>query len=224
MNSRFKWGWSLGVLCGALTCGAGMAAAQDAVLYEVSENVGMKDSGQGMVFQSSSATLLGRLNSGTPLCPAWLAKASGSASCNLSINATANADDTTGIGPVRGSIRVVVQDWNQVDAPELVVVKASFSGTIDFSAAAHGTPIGSITGTYSNAFGVRGTVGEPLRNESGQFSGVFRLPFLYGAGNVVSYWTTEGVVPVRSDELTLGTPSVRLEVTLSPASTSGKRK
>jgi hypothetical protein len=202
------------VVCGMLACGAGVAAAQDGVLYEVSENVSMKDQGQkGLVLQSSSAILMGTLKVGTPLCPAWLGAATGSTFCSLTVNATANADDTTGIGPVKGSIRVVVQDWNKTDGPEVVVIKASFSGTIDLSQAAQqGIPLGAIAGSYDATRGVRGTVGEPYKPHSGSFTGVFRLPFLYG--DSASYLTPTGIVPVGDEELTLGTPTVRLELTL----------
>lgn len=212
MSWRITRGWSLGLLCGALVGGASEVAAQDAVLYEVSENVSMKDQGQrGMVFQSSAATLVGTLRAGTPLCPAWLATATRATSCTLTVSAVANADDDTGIGPVKGSIRVLTQDWNAVDAPEVVVLRATFTGTIDLSQAARQIPLGAITGAY-DASGVRGTVGERYKGHKGNFKGVFRLPFL--SGDQPSYLTPGGVVPVLTEELTLGIPSVRLEVTV----------
>jgi hypothetical protein len=214
MNRRIRWGWSFAALSAALVFSAGAAAAPDAVLYEVTENVSMKAEGdRGMVFQSSEAVLMGRLKSGTPLCPTWLVTATGSTDCTLTVRATAKAGDETGIGPVKGTIRIVVQDGNGVDAAEVVVVKASFSGTIDLSQAAQGVPLGSITGQYQ-ASGVKGTVGEPIK-DAGNFDGVFRLPFLHGSDTNASYLTTSGPVLVGADELTLGSPAVKLEVALS---------
>jgi hypothetical protein len=49
------------------------AHAADGTLYEVSEAIDLKSNGKG--FKSSEATLSGRINAGTPLCPSLAATA-----------------------------------------------------------------------------------------------------------------------------------------------------
>ena len=78
-----------------LTAWPTTAHAADGMLYEVSEAIDLKSNGQGV--KSSEATLSGTVKAGTPLCPAWVAKALKTDSCWVIAHATGGADDTTGV-------------------------------------------------------------------------------------------------------------------------------
>ena len=184
------------------------AAAVDAILYEVTEAV--KVTGKGGAFKSSTATLTGEIAAGTALCPTWLTQQYNLSTCTIVVRATGHADDTTGIGPAGGDFDIVIQDWNNADAPELVVMKGTMQGTIDLSPAFQKQqPLGSITGKF-NAAGVAQTVMSGSR-ASGTFSGTFRLPFRQGGRP--SYLLDDGtVVLAQPQEFSLGQAMVRLEV------------
>lgn len=206
---------AIATLALTVVAGAAGAFAQDAVLYEVTEAVsleGLSVGGVGFTFQSSTATLMGKLKVGSPLCPASLATTAGASTCTIAVTATGRADDNTGVGPVSGTIRVMVQDWNRNDGAEVVAEKATFSGTLDLSPAAQrGVPLGSISGTYkSQGTGLIGGLLSALLSHSGHFKGTFRLPF--DSNGQASYLTPAGVVPIAPAELTLGIPAVRLEI------------
>jgi hypothetical protein len=190
----------------------GPAAAVDGVLYEVTEAV--KVTGGGGKFKSSTATLTGDLASGTALCPAWLTQQLNMATCMIIVRATGKADDVTGIGPANGDFDIVIQDWNQADAPEIVVMKGTLTGTIDLSPAfIKQQPLGSITGKF-NATGLKKGLMATVKAE-GTFAGTFRLPFR--EHGKPSYVLDDGtVVPVQPQEFSLGQAMVRLEVTFSP--------
>jgi hypothetical protein len=192
---------------------SGPAAALDGVLYEVTEAV--KVTGKGGVFKSSTATLTGDLAPGTALCPTWLTQQLNMAACTIVVRATGRADDATGIGPAGGDFDIVVQDWNNVDAPETIVMRGTMTGTIDLSPAfTKQQPIGSIAGKF-NATGVPGTIMANNR-VAGSFTGTFRLPFRV-AGKA-SYLMDDGTVaPAQPQEFSLGQAMVRLEVGFSAA-------
>ena len=184
------------------------ASAADAILYEVTEAV--KVTGKGGAFKSSTATLTGDLVPGTPLCPAWLTQQLNLSACTIVVRATGHADDVTGIGPANGDFDVVVQDWNNADAPEIIVMKGNLQGTIDLSPAfLKQQPLGTITGKFS-ANGISQTAFGGLK-ASGTFTGKFRLPFRQ-AGKP-SYLLDDGsTVLAQPQEFSLGQAMVRLEV------------
>jgi hypothetical protein len=203
-------GFLLAVL--AYVCGfTGPAAAADAVLYEVTEAV--KVSGKGGAFKSSTATLTGDIAPGTALCPTWLTQQLNTASCTIIVRAVGRADDTTGIGPAGGDFDIVVQDWNSVDAPEIIVMKGSINGTIDLSPVfTKQQPLGAISGTFT----ARGIVGSVMAGSrvTGTFAGTFRLPFR-SAGKA-SYLMDDGTITVvQPQEFSLGQAMVRLEVSFA---------
>ena len=205
---------TLRVLGFLLTMAAGVlgltvpAAAIDAVLYEVTEAV--KVSSKGGAFKSSTATLTGDIAPGTALCPTWLTQQLNMAACTIIVRATGRADDTTGIGPVNGDFDIVVQDWNNADAPETIVMKGTLTGTIDLSPAFQKQqPVGSISGKF-NANGINGTIMAAAR-AGGTFSGTFRIPFR-AAGRPAYLMDDGSVVPVQPQEFSLGQAMVRLEV------------
>ena len=191
----------------------GPASAVDGVLYEVTEAV--KVTGKGGMFKSSTATLTGDLAAGTGLCPTWLTQQLNMASCMIVVRATGKADDVTGIGPALGDFDIVVQDWNNTDAPETVVMKGTLNGTIDLSPAfTKQQPLGSISGKFT-AVGVANGVMAGAK-AAGTFTGTFRLPFRH-AGKA-SYLMDDGtIVPAAPQEFSLGQAMVRLEVAFAPA-------
>jgi hypothetical protein len=187
------------------------AHAADGTLYEVSEAINLKSNGKA--FKSSEATLSGRIKSGTPLCPSWVTSALGTDSCWIIVNATGGADDTSGVGPVRGTMFVMAEFRNTADAPELEILSADFSAQLDLSSAFfQQIPRGTIAGKYS-ARGEKNSIMDGYKVE-GAFQGIFRIPFLYG--QQASYLLDDGrIVPLEPNEYSIGQPTPRLELTFT---------
>jgi hypothetical protein len=190
------------------------------MLYEVSEAVKL-DSAKGGKFKGNAGTLFGVVNAGTTLCPQFIVDALDRTTatekvCGLSVDAIGKADDVTGIGPVRGTLTVLVQDQNEVDAPEIVVITGEINGTIDLSPAFRdGIPIGYITGRY-DVHGANRTIAKGYK-ASGDFSGTFRIPFVLDGASQPQYMLDDGsAVKIDRSEYVLRYPAVRLEVTLTP--------
>lgn len=148
------------------------AAAADVTLYELTENMAiLLDDGQR--FRTASSALTGWAALGTPLCPATLVAFynPGASACVVNATGSDRIDTRTGKGDFNGTLTVVVHGDNAVDGPELVVMKGSFRGKMDFAPAlVNGVPYGTVTGAMK------------LSKSKGRipFTGVFRLPF---AGN-----------------------------------------
>jgi hypothetical protein len=173
--------------------------AADAVLYEVTEAVRL---GKGGSFKSSKATLAGVAAPGTVLCPLWLTTKLQIDGCTVSVTAIGKADDTSGFGPVSGTFDVLMQDVNSVDAPEIVIMRGSLSGTLDLSPAfVDKKPRGLITGEFQGA-------GIPFRNN----------------GKPSYLLDDESVVLVTPGEFILGSAMVRLELTFRDESLGGAKK
>lgn len=195
----------IALLGAALFVGAlaspGLAGAQDAVLYEVSET--MKVKGGAMARRVANAALVGWVNGGTPICPT-------ASRCHITAFASDNVNLSTGKGPVNGTFAIVVQDLNEVDGPEQVVFQGSLVGKMDLSPAlVKGLPYGTISGTWT----ARGRSTLEGTDKNGTFTGVFRLPFSYGG--IPSYlMSPTSIVPVGSEERSLNTPLVRLDLRL----------
>ena len=187
------------------------AHAVDGMLYEVSEAIDLKSNGKG--FKSSEATLSGRIKAGTPLCPSSVATELGTDSCWVIVHATGGADDSSGVGPVRGTIFVLAEFRNAADAPELKILSADFDGQLDLSPAFfQQIPRGTITGKYS-ARGEKNSIMDGYKIQ-GAFQGVFRIPFLNG--QQASYLLDDGrVVPLAPNEYSVGQPTPRLELTFT---------
>jgi hypothetical protein len=186
------------------------AVAADAVLYEVTEAVRL---GKGGSFKSSKATLAGVAAPGTSICPTWLATQLEVDGCTISVTAVGKADDNSGFGPVSGTFDVLMQDVNNVDMPEIVIMRGNLSGTLDLSPAfVDKKPRGTIAGDFQ-ASGVAGTVMAGQR-ANGRFTGVFRIPFR--ANGKPSYLMDDGSVTlVLPGEFILGSAMVRLELTFT---------
>jgi hypothetical protein len=187
------------------------AHAADGTLYEVSEAIDLKSNGKG--FKSSEATLSGRIKSGTPLCPSWMNAALGTDSCWIMVHASGGADDTSGVGPVRGTMFVMAEFRNAADAPELKILSADFDGQLDLSAAfLYQIPRGTIAGKYS-ARGEKNSIMDGYKIQ-GSFDGIFRIPFTYG--QQASYLLDDGsVVPLALNEYSVGQTTPRLELTFT---------
>jgi hypothetical protein len=216
------------LLPGGAGPGAGVALAQDATLYEVTENLKLKPLLTGQ--RQATATLMGSVVSGTALCPVELAAIQAPArSCAITAVASDRIDLRTGRGPVSGEFAIVIQGDNPVDGPELVILRGEIEGTIDLAPAVlDGVPIGTISGRWT----ARGVQGGPLARvlDHGTLAGTFRLPFVYGLpdGCLVDPTTCAYVSPpvyltaagtpaaVEPRELSLATPTVKLELTFTP--------
>jgi hypothetical protein len=196
------------------------ASAADVVLYEVSEAVKLDASGAGK-FKRNSGTLFGSARAGIVLCPQFIVdtldRTGTTPTCAISVQATGKADDGTGIGPVSGTITVLMQDKNDTDAPEIAVISGSITGTMDMSPAFQtGRPLGSITGRF-DAQGAPGTIAKGYK-ASGSFTGTFRLPFMLEGVSRPQYMLDDGrTVAIDPAEYVLRYPAVRLEVTITPS-------
>ncbi len=194
--------------------GPSIAAAADAQLYELTENMRLVN-GRVVTSRKATSQLMGWANVGSPLCPGTLVQGLAAAglipadTTQCSINATGRDDISldTGQGPFGGSYTVVIQGDNPVDGAEFVVGKGTFKGQMDFSPAVlMGVPYGTVVGSLTP----KGAANIP-------FTGIFRLPFVLPAGDGYTpalYLTDEGgVVPVAANEYSLGAPTVRFEIT-----------
>jgi hypothetical protein len=200
-----------------------LAGGPDAVLYEVTEDMYLKDAAGNFVAgvataarRSAVAQLSGWAKIGTPLCPAYVRLIVPKAK-RCTVNAT-GADDlslATGKGTLGGTYAVVVQGDNKVDAPEFVIMTGAFSGNADLSLSlSQQAPLGSITDGVATIDG--------YSEASFKFTGTFRLPFALdevGGHSRVSrelkayYLDDHGhPVEVKDHERSLGMPTVRLEI------------
>jgi hypothetical protein len=190
-----------------------LTVAQEAVLYELTENAQLGMSG-GLYGRHAYAALQGWAKVGTPVCPpAVLSLSPNTQACTITAVGTDNVDVYTGKGTISGRWATVVQFDNPVDAPEYTVMTGSFSGDIDLSLAlARVAPLGFVTNAR---FSVDGS------EDAYAFAGVFRLPFAVKSGKRVNakqrhdafYLADDGTsFPVKMDERALGWPTVRFEV------------
>jgi hypothetical protein len=230
-KSAMTWGLlGLVLLLFALVFGpapavaGGMDKNVDAVLYEVTEDMYLKDALGNFVKDPASAArrmavaqLSGWAKVGTPLCPNWVLLFVPTAK-RCTVNAT-GADDLSlanGKGTVAGSFAVVVQGDNLVDGPEFVIMTGTFYGEADLGLALLGqAPLGFITNGTATIDGYDGEV-------AFAFKATFRLPFSLDAvgrhgkprrDRDAYYLNDRGRrVRVQSDERSLGVPTVRLEL------------
>jgi hypothetical protein len=187
----------------------------DAVLYEVTENMYLLDAAgnvvgpEGAVRRKADASLYGWSRVGNPLCPVEVLITNPRArTCSVT---AAGMDDialNTFTGSVDGTFAVVLQDDNTTDSPEFVIMNGGFQGAMDLSK----RPLGKISGTFTPAGA----------SEPSVFCGTFRLPFSVARGNreqparhLQAYYLADDfttLIPVQKSELSLGWPTVRLEL------------
>lgn len=199
----------------------------DAVLYEVTEDMVLKNEAGAIVLDPALATrrtavaqLSGFAHVGTPICPsAVLALAPNANRCVVNATGTDDVSLLTGKGTLSGTFAVVVQGDNETDAPEFVVMTGSFQGDIDLSLVLLGqAPLGFVE---QGTVGID-TNGDGAADVSVPFTGTFRLPFaLTGDGrrhrpsrSQRAYYLGDNDRPfvVEPDERSLGWPTVRLEI------------
>ena len=193
----------------------------DVVLYEVTEDMYLKDAAGNAVTQpvadgrrTAVAQLSGWAKLGSPLCPAWVVMVAPTTK-KCAVNAK-GADDlslATGKGTVSGEFSVVVQGDNPVDAEEFVIMTGTFSGDADLSPAFAGrAPLGYITNGVATIDG---------SGRTSNFTGTFRLPVKLKTGStrpdllqLDAYYVNDLGVPVwvKANERALGVPTVRLEI------------
>ena len=212
-----------------LPVAAGKAkASPDAVLYEVAEDAYFLDANgvptgdpSQVVLRVATAELTGWVELGTPLCPSELLvvypKAKRCALNAIGSDSVSLVGDNAGMGPVSGTVSVVVQGDNPADGPEGVAITGSFTGTVDLSPALAGTPLGYLTG---GVFQI--DPGPYTQGGSFTFTGTFRLPFSLSAngakwrawGNRPAFYLNAKGRPerVQQDERSIGWATVRLEI------------
>jgi len=200
-----------------------LAANPDAVLYEVTEDMYLKDASGKLASSVATAArrtavaqLSGWAKIGTPICPAYI-KVVAPKAMRCTLNAT-GADDLSladGQGTLGGTYAVVVQGDNDVDAPEFVIMTGTFTAKADLSLSMSGqAPLGFITDGVATIDG--------YSEASFKFTGTFRLPFSvdesrrYGRPRrelPAYYLDDQGhLVEVNDRERSLGMPTVRLEI------------
>jgi hypothetical protein len=210
--------------------GMSPAAAQNVVLYELTESMRIMGANKA-VKRAATAALAGWAELGTPVCPKSLATTLGISRCTVNVKAINRINLKTGKGPLDGTFEVVVQDQNDIDAAEVGVLSGTLDGSMDLSSAVtEHTPWGTVTGAWS-ADGVRGGPLANTRNLRGTFSGVFRLPLVVtdppdcadDEGDTSrcrrvskpSYVMADGsLYELKPVEYSLGVPTVRLEINL----------
>jgi hypothetical protein len=182
------------------------ATDPDALTYEVAETMLIRGGGAGR--RESTATIVGSVRQGTPVCPASL----GMDPCPVTIIASDVIRLDTGEGPFHGDFYILRQDApDSIDGAEAIVIHGSIRGTIDLTPVlvSH-LPLVNLTGGSLQGRGAKET---PVANQifRADFDGVFRLPFLGPEGP--SYLCPGVIQPLASNEMSLGVPTVRLEIT-----------
>lgn len=207
---------SLLVFAVGLLVGPAVADAQQAILYELTENMTLSPEG-GVAHRLATAALQGWAKVGTPLCPAEvLITNPRTQTCTVTAVGSDDVSTVTGTGTVSGTYAVVVQGDNSVDAPEYVVQTGTFTGVMDLSPAVLGlAPLGYIS---NGQFTIDGYPGYTI-----PFNGTFRLPFALSQKGEKrkprpqdhAYYLSDAFQPfaVRPRETSLGWPTVRFEVT-----------
>jgi hypothetical protein len=200
-----------------------LAGSPDAILYEVTEDMYLKDAAGNFVSsvepggrRSAVAQLSGWAKVGTPLCPrSVLALVPKAKKCTVNATGADNLSLATGKGTLSGSYAVVVQGDNDVDAPEFVVMTGTFSGDADLSLSmSRQAPLGFITNGVGT---IDGRTGAAFK-----FTGTFRLPFSVDDGGrhhrarreVEAYYMDDNghLKEIKDHERSLGVPTVRLEI------------
>ena len=202
-------------------------ASPDAALYEVTEDMYLKDTVGNFVKspvpggrRMAVARLSGWAKVGTPLCPTWVLYINpGATRCTVNASGADDLSLATGKGTLSGAFAVVVQGDNLVDAEEFVIMTGTFTGDADLSLAFTGKPLGFITNGVATLDGYAGS--------SFAFKGTFRLPFTlewtgkYGKvkKNRGAWYLGDSGYPfrVRRDEKSLGVPTVRIDLKFNQA-------
>ena len=217
------------VTCAALAVPS-LAVAADVTLYELTENVTLTRKNRSAISQ-----LAGTAKKGTPICPEKLLMP-GRFECFVNVTGDDDVDRTTGRGPVDGQFSVVVHYERKLEAPDFVVSKGDFKGTMDFGPSlTQNLPYGTVTGTLRT---------DQTGGTQHRFTGVFLMPFLgstqpagptgptlrqvlcprdlrpnpklgddFAWVEVVGGQPTGKCIDVAPEQMNLGRPVVRFEIT-----------
>ena len=203
-----------GLMLALLLGWSGLALAQDATVYELTENMKLI-SKHKTERRKATSEIMGFVKPGTPICPVGQPVPGRDTVCTINITASDNISLATGLGTLRGRYTVVVQDQNSTDSPEFVVSRGNFRGDMDFSPAIlGGNPFGTVVGRLDpDGHGHHDRVG---------FTGTFFLPFTLPVdvdpSGTVYYLDFNPdnpyhVVPVAANEMALGYATVKFEIT-----------
>jgi hypothetical protein len=222
----------LTALLGLALAPAPALAGPQAVLYEVTEDMYLKDAAGKFVTspvlggrRMAVARLSGFAQVGTPLCPSWVLYIAPTAKkCTVNASGADDLDLATGKGTLSGTYAVVVQGDNLVDAPEFVIMTGTFKGNANLSLAfANLAPLGYITNGVATVDGYEGL--------AFGFTGTFRLPFTIDwtgkrgkvKRNHGAYYLGDYGSPfrVRFNEKSLGLPTVRIDLKFEQAAGPG---
>lgn len=202
-----------------MTAQAGRLSGAQATLYEVTENVTYGFVGGQPAIRNSTSQLQGLVQFGTPLCPVpGLLTNLKAQTCTVTAVGTSVVSLASGTGTLTGTFSVVVNEPNSAtDAPELVALSGTFVGTIDMRDALAGVPRASINEARLYYAG--------SADPAGTFDATFRLPFAKTTKGEFErakpnrdafYLGDQGeMVPVRPSERSLGSPTVRVDVTFT---------
>jgi hypothetical protein len=255
MKTRWKYTTvAAAMLLGGTLATPSNAAAADATLYELTENMGL-DNLQNPTVRTAMAALQGTARSGSALCPPALvgllrqlglihSTLSPAKPCTVTAIGTDAIDLATGGGTLTGTFAVVVNADNQADGAELVVMEGDFAGNMQLLVDGNGSPLPLIAIPCSGpstcgTLTPKSVLGVPLAYlgyyfpgltaemfPPAAFGGIFRLPFVqaHGSGkqkarrNIDAFYLTDDgkTVKVKRDEMSLGMPTVRVEITFAP--------
>src|SRR5215510_14123773 len=144
MNWTRKFVWFLALSLSPVTL-PGWAAAQNVVLYEVTESMEYQrlkllnnSHSHWATYRQATAQLFGTAADHGPICPDIVATLMPGKKCYVNATASDSFDITKGKGTVNGGFVVVVQDANAIDAPEQIVLSGVIEGDVDLSAAVIG--------------------------------------------------------------------------------------
>ena len=183
----------------------------DGALYEVMESMTLHGAGSSKT-RRATATLVGSMRAGTPICPTSL----NVPRCAVNVTASYTVRVATGLGYITGDFQVVGPGDNDEDGAEQVLMSGTIAADINLAPAyLHMIPIANLTNGFLKGTGAKGTALDRV-NVRAQFTGTFRLPFRPTPTSPESYLiiTPDGfeVVPVMPDERSLGLATVRLEI------------
>src|SRR3989454_7969791 len=213
------------------------AGGTGTTLYEISERVTfdpMSVDGHFVIFRNATSPLLGFAEHGTPLCPSTLLTTVPKLKrCTIIATGTDHVSTSTGTGPVHGKFDVVINapGNSSVHVPDLPVISGTFSGNVNLSLAVlYHVPLGCIEGNFTitqmadPATGMLGPLPQPVVLP---FTGTFRMPFAIDTHarrarsdrKRAAFYLADDLETlslVRPTELSVGFPTVRLEVTFGP--------
>src|SRR5262245_65519372 len=116
--------------CVGVVTTVGTASGQNAVLYEVTEQMKIKKRDPARV---AKAALMGFADPDPTLCPEWLLRELQVTRCAIAATASDDLDLNTGQGSVQAMFSILIPGDTAVCAPELVIAEGFLLDAIDVS-------------------------------------------------------------------------------------------